>query len=317
MGGYCYSGNGEMDGGDIWSSVTFPMRSASKTSLYHNEIAEAATQAILQAVGQFSEGGFTPEPLDYSRRDVRGRWRPYMKQEVRTIDWDHDNTATITRKIRAADGHPGVLDMISGIPCYLFNVFEEETLTGDPGTIIAQRNGAICRATIDGAVWITHLKNKSASEKTLKLPAAMLLRGRLDDTPESSPPLLLDNTVKTYSDIRYEEKNNVGYLYFDFYNGAMSTEQCNRLKDAYIYARNQGTRVIVLMGGPDYWSNGIHLNTIEMADSPADESWTNINAINDLANEIITTECQITILPCKVMQEREVHSWHSLQTGCM
>jgi putative two-component system hydrogenase maturation factor HypX/HoxX len=51
----------------------------------------------------------------------------------------------------------------------------------------------------------------------------------------------------------------------------------------------------VLMGGPDFWSNGIHLNRIETADSPADESWRNINAMNDLTRAIVTTTRQLTI----------------------
>ena len=31
----------------------------------------------------------------------------------------------------------------------------------------------------------------------------------------------------------------MGYLHFDFYNGAMSTDQCRRLRDAYQYARSR------------------------------------------------------------------------------
>jgi putative two-component system hydrogenase maturation factor HypX/HoxX len=53
------------------------------------------------------------------------------------------------------------------------------------------------------------------------------------------------------------------------------------------------------MGGSDFWSNGIHLNVIEAASlsggSAADESWRNINAINDLALELINTEQQVTV----------------------
>ncbi len=52
--------------------------------------------------------------------------------------------------------------------------------------------------------------------------------------------------------------------------------------------------MLVLFGGPDFWSNGIHLNVIESADSPADESWRNINAMNDLARTLIeATGCMI------------------------
>ncbi|MHB8427204.1 MAG: enoyl-CoA hydratase/isomerase family protein [Acidiferrobacterales bacterium] len=60
-------------------------------------------------------------------------------------------------------------------------------------------------------------------------------------------------------------------------------------------ACSRPTRVIVLMGGRDFWSNGIHLNLIESAESPADESWRNINAMNDLAHAIITTGSHLTI----------------------
>jgi putative two-component system hydrogenase maturation factor HypX/HoxX len=52
---------------------------------------------------------------------------------------------------------------------------------------------------------------------------------------------------------------------------------------------------LVLMGGPDYWSNGMHLGLIEAADSTADESWRNINAIDDLAYDIITTTDRLVI----------------------
>ena len=49
------------------------------------------------------------------------------------------------------------------------------------------------------------------------------------------------------------------------------------------------------MGGPDFWSNGIHLNLIEASEHPAEESWRNINAMDDLVREIVTTDGQFTI----------------------
>jgi putative two-component system hydrogenase maturation factor HypX/HoxX len=49
------------------------------------------------------------------------------------------------------------------------------------------------------------------------------------------------------------------------------------------------------MGGADFWSNGIHLNLIEAALSPADESAANIEAIDDLAEAIIRCESHLTI----------------------
>jgi putative two-component system hydrogenase maturation factor HypX/HoxX len=88
----------------------------------------------------------------------------------------------------------------------------------------------------------------------------------------------------------------VGYLHFDFYNGAMSTEQCRRLREAYLYARSRRqVKVLVLMGGTDFWSNGIHLNVIEAAENPGEESWHNLHAIDDVVQEIIETDSQIVI----------------------
>ena len=100
----------------------------------------------------------------------------------------------------------------------------------------------------------------------------------------------------TLREIFYEEDAGVGYLHFDFYNGAMSAEQCRRLRAAYLYARSRRkTKVIVLMGGRDFFSNGIHLNVIEAADDPAGESWRNLRAINDVVREIVETGSHLVI----------------------
>ena len=113
----------------------------------------------------------------------------------------------------------------------------EGVLRGRPGEIIARRTGAICRATIDGAVWITHLRRRdSATERFFKLPAvhALALAGIELEVPESAASSGASVRVDdTYREISYAEQAGVGYLRFDFYNGAMSTEQCQRLRDAY------------------------------------------------------------------------------------
>jgi putative two-component system hydrogenase maturation factor HypX/HoxX len=75
----------------------------------------------------------------------------------------------------------------------------------------------------------------------------------------------------------------------------MSTSQCFRLRDAFLHARSRPTKVIVLLGGPDFWSNGIHLNTIEASADPAEESWRNINAIDDVVYEIINTMSHLVV----------------------
>src|SRR5215469_3399452 len=285
----------EMDAGDIWASRTFAMKVGSKSHLYRHEVTEAAIQGLLETIAKVESHTFVPEPLDYSRKDVKGSLRASMKQADRAIDWA-EPCASILRKIRCADSFPGVLDTILGMQCYLYGAHEEDVLRGTPGEILAKRDGAICRATGDGAVWITHLKQKGTDgQPSFKLPATQVLGDRLAHVPEV--PVAIDQPCdgRTYREIWYEERQTVGYLHFDFYNGAMSTEQCQRLRDAFLRIRQSPTKVIVLMGGPDFWSNGIHLNVIEAAQDPAHESWRNICAMNDLVRDIITTDSHLVI----------------------
>jgi putative two-component system hydrogenase maturation factor HypX/HoxX len=287
--------NAEMDAGDIWAAEVFPMRFARKSSLYRHEIVEAATAAVLTAVARFQSGAYRPVPLDYSRSDVYGRAHAPIRQTDRCIDWQQDETRAVIRKIHAADGFPGVLDTLFGESYYLFDACNEEILTGEPGTIIAKRNNAICRATVDGAIWIGHLKQKNNTELTVKLAATTALRNHLAEVPEIPFDPFIAKPHDTYRDIWFEQKNEIGYLHFAFYNGAMDTTQCKRLREAYLKAADSNVRVIALMGGSDFWCNGIHLNHIENAISPADESWHNINAMNDLVQAIITNNRQLTI----------------------
>jgi putative two-component system hydrogenase maturation factor HypX/HoxX len=237
-----------------------------------------------------------PEPLDYTDPNVKGKLRPLMKQKDRQIDWLQDDVDSIIQKIYSADNQPGVLDTLFGEKYYLYGVHREGRLLGNPGDIVAKRQDAICRAAIDGAVWISHLRKKDTpTEKFFKLPATMVLGDALKDVPESPLDMLYTGTSATYDEIWYREKNDVGYLAFDFYNGAMDTEKCHRLREAFLAACQRPTKVIVLSCAMDFWSNGIHLGVIEAADNPDDEAWHNINAIDDLIYEIITTDTHFVI----------------------
>ena len=292
--------NGRFDAGDVWATRTFPVRAVGKSSLYRHEVRRAAIDALLEAIGKIADGARRPAARAGKGETVDGTERPLMGQDVRAIDWKADRTGVVVRKIRAGEGHPGVLDVIRGTEFHLFGAHPERVLSGRPGEIIAQRSGAICRATVDGGVWITHLKRADTpTELNFKLPAtrALELAGVELEAPEIAVALDARWRVdQTYRDIVYQQLSGVGYLYFDFYNGAMSSEQCERLREAYLYASSRrDTKVIVLMGGTDYFSNGIHLNVIEAAEDPAEESWRNLNAIDDLAREIIETGSHVVV----------------------
>ena len=277
----------EMDAGDIWATETFAMRQVGKSQLYRHEVTDAAIRALLLAVERFEGGSFQPMPLDATRSDVHGRLRPTMRPADRRVDW-RMGTAEILRRVHSGDSHPGARGRLGGDELQLFGAAPEPLLRGRPGELLARRDGAVCVATGDGALWVSHLRRKGA----FKLPAVQVLgESALDGVAEQalSPFAPVEAGPR---EILYREDAGVGYLGFDFYNGAMSSDQCERLRSALLQARQRPVRTLVLMGGQDVWSNGIHLNTIEAAEDPAAESWRNILAMNALVRDIVLTDSQ-------------------------
>ncbi|MBK8323447.1 MAG: hydrogenase maturation protein [Betaproteobacteria bacterium] len=294
----------QMDAGPVWAHAAFPMRLVPKSSLYRREVTEAALLAVKEAVAKF-ERGEKPVPAASLGAVARGRERPLMRPADRAIDWARDTTETVLRKIHSADSFPGVRDEIGGMAVRLFGAHDgsgDATLlrrmSTDKGSvpILAKRDGAILRATVDGAVWITHLEEiAEGPERPLKLPAVQVLGGRLAGVKDAPVALEAPAAPGTWREIRYEETGDVGVLHFAFHNGAMSTDQCKRLLAAVRHAKSRPTKLLVLAGGEDFWSNGIHLNAIEATGKPADASWDNINAIDDVAREIVLTPDRITV----------------------
>ena len=255
----------EMDAGDIWSNKTFPMRQATKSSIFYREVTQAAVDCLWEVLSYFDAPDFKPEAQDYSKADYRGKLLPLIKQPDRAINWKKHKTDEILRRINASDGSPGVLDEIYGKPVFMFNAHKESRLTGKPGEIIATANHAICRATVDGAIWIGHLKPKLESGvKGIKLPAKFVLKDLMPEVVPATSALkgLLAKTIKHIEidytkpgrelpcqEVWYEQDSDVAYIYFPFHNGGMSTEQCRLLLSVYQHVATLPVKVIVLMGG--------------------------------------------------------------------
>lgn len=214
-----------------------------------------------------------------------------MTNDDRRVNWSK-SAEVIVKTINASDSQPGVLDSFFNEKYFLFGAHEEKLLdlhsySSELHAILAQRNGAILiRCGDRGAVWITHLKKlNTKSEKFFKLPATMVLPAEIVQTIPIAPELKLlaefARIPDTFQEIFVWQDNTITYLWFGFYNGAMNTDQCNRLCKAIdqILATISG-KILVLMGGFNFFSNGINLNTIEAADDAAKESWDNINAID-------------------------------------
>jgi len=270
--------NKELDGGDIYAEVKFKVRDTYKASLYRQEVVQSALKGLDILFNN-----------QHQKQILNPLHRPFT-QDMRKIDWYHDNSDAIIKKIYQADSLPGVLDEILGVKCYLFGVWKEDKLHGKPKEILAKRDGAICLGTIDGAVWITHLKEPEG----FKLPATYVLKEKLAGVKEDRLPLLFDKTYQTFYETSVEFKDEIAYLCFNFHNGAMSTAQCVRLKYCIDYLKEK-CKVLVLVGGMDFFSNGIHLNILEDSKKQGEDGWANINAMNDLIKSILYADEIITV----------------------
>lgn len=301
----------ELDGRAVRASATCAVPPVGRSDLYRNEIADAAVEALLTAVERFASGAWSVPGVSGASA-VPGATavvRPYLDQSLRRIDWQADPTATVLRKLRAADSSPGVLDELLGSEWYLHGGHPEHRLRGRPGALLATRAGAVCRATADGAVWIPELRQRrrAGEQPTYRLPAVLALGRRLPRLPEDPVPLHVDGDGgvdggggdgggrRAWTDISYREEGAAGFLSFSFPGGAMSTDHCVRLLAAYRYACSRPTSVLVLGGGRDIFANGIHLNVIDAAADPAFESWANTTAIDDLAEAVLTTTDRLVV----------------------
>lgn len=277
----------EMDAGPVWATCEFNLPAGlRKSELYNGRVSDAAIRCIREVVEKFIDG-FVPVPLDYTNPKVRGCLQPNMKQDDRTFSW-HDCSRYIKRCIDAADGQPGVLASLAGGQYYVYDAHLDQR-TGIPGQILAVHDDAVLVATGDHSLWIGSLRRKpQPGEETFKRPARHVLAGKLANVP------VLDWSVanapfsdEAYQPIRYRESGQVGELTLEFYNGAMSTEQCRRMVEALRWAKSRDTQVLLIKGGRGSFSNGVHLNVIQAAEDPGAEAWANIQAIDDVCEELL------------------------------
>ncbi len=290
----------EMDAGPIWATRTFglPLAPARKSSLYNGPVADAAMECLAEVVAKAGDPAFTPVPADRAPAELPGaRPRPLMTQADRAFDWSEE-TERIVRRIRAADGTPGVRTEVGGLPVFAYDATPGLALPGRPGQILNRRQGAVLVGTGDGSVWLGHLRaaDLNHGRAGIKLPATTLLGARLRGVPHSPLPVGAEPEFPaSYRQVRYRRTGQVGWLAFDFYNGAMAPGHCRRLRNGLRHAAAQNTDVLVLRGATDVFSNGIHLNVIEASPDPASAAWANIRAINEVCREIITCTRQVVI----------------------
>jgi putative two-component system protein, hydrogenase maturation factor HypX/HoxX len=286
----------EFDAGPIWAGRTFavPATAPRKSALYTGPVSDAALECALEVVTKAADPSFTPVPAENAPARAPGAGpRPLMRQADRAFDWA-EPTGTIMRRIRAADGSPGVLSEVGGLAAYVYDAHPGPVRKARPGTLLGRRQGAVLVATGDGSLWLGHLRPAAAGG--IKLPATSALGARLHGVRDSPVQAYAEpETPDAYRQIRYRRGGAIGWLHFDFYNGAMAPGHCRRLLAALRHAIAQDTRVLVLRGGTEAFSNGIHLNVIEAAPDPAIAAWANIRAINAVCREIVTCTRQVVV----------------------
>ena len=304
----------EYDAGAIWSTKEFTLsgNAVTKSELYHTNVTRAAIDAIDSALESFKN----PEAMPISLKNypnARGCEQVPLKQKQRGFSWDNDSAKTIAQKINAASGQPGIKTDIFGDEYFFYNAYVEKSDVVDryyaqrthfhPGQMVLKMNSAILFATHlpDEFVWVTQMKKKGS----FKLPAELALRKHstvpqmVNNLPQHVPSSQEELANLAWKEIHYSIDDSLGvaYLHFDFCNGAMSTEQAIRLKSVYDHLSKERSdvRAIILMGGRDSFSNGIHLNVIHNAPDPIIESTRNIEAIDDVTKSILNTTDKLVI----------------------
>lgn len=179
-----------------------------KSSVYKNEITEAAVSAIQETIDKIS-AGLLPHEVDNADPATLGMLRPTMPEEDRAVDLTLDAQA-VARQIRYSDGSPGAPIELCGRKFRAFgaiaDVAQTVPLPADvpPGTVLGCRDGAVAVATGDGVVFISHLKCATPSfspRGAIKVPAVTALK---DPTIPRLPPLSL----------HYSSSSNAGRKWF-------------------------------------------------------------------------------------------------------
>ena len=277
-----------MDGGEIVASINFTMPQSSKGYIYRRVVSDLA----IDLVDRLLHTNPTPQ------KNPLLPPHPKITQDRRKIDWQKDSTKEIITKINASDNFPGVKDEILGVEVYLFGAIEEknglERVDAKPKEIIAKRDGAVLIKTIDGAIWIRQMTEIKDGVRQIKLPSTYVLKSRLKGIKEHRIPLYVDPKLQTFKEITFYQRDRIGFLAFDFYNGAMGSEHCIRLKYAIETLREE-VDILVLLGSEQFFSNGIHLCILEDSKKQGEDGWSNINAMNNLVKSILFSEDILTI----------------------
>nr|XP_018260551.1 methionyl-tRNA formyltransferase [Kwoniella dejecticola CBS 10117]OBR82709.1 methionyl-tRNA formyltransferase [Kwoniella dejecticola CBS 10117] len=263
--------------------------------------------------------------------------RPLLQSTKRRPIFEVHTAEDILRILNASDSQPGsmlnsltansksslfaygahVHADVSTIPASLYVSLGYESFSEIPnGKIIATRQGAIFIKTrqVPGrtaaGIWITHGRVPRGKDKPIdpKIPMVDAIRAAghgaaLDGVREWEQNTWTER-IGEWQEVyvkSIEDDGGIAQLvYWNFYNGAFTTTNCQYLLRALQWAtapKRGNVKILALMGG-HYFSNGIALNTIENASSPGRETWDNISAIDDIVSFLPLSQRGIVTVAC-------------------
>ena len=210
--------------------------------------------------------GGTRAALCSARTSPHG-WRGRCRRKREPSTGCATDSATVLRKIRSADGHPGVTDALFGHACRLHDAHaaSAETLARAPQGEPAHRHEAPrpCCAARRGGVWISHVRLGRRRRAAPQTPPARGLRGRSGELPLEvalmAPVGAADWDELHYADIR--RPNQLRRL-------ALRLPQRRdvrapvRTACATRWAPPGQCQVLVLEGGADFFEQRHHLHDI-------------------------------------------------------
>ena len=256
----------EMDAGPIWASRDLPSRAGRPDQ-----------ERALQRAGDRHRDRLDPRGGGQGRRsEVRARTaglHPARRPRTATARRSASPTAAspgptppqhVLRRIRAADGTPGVHTRLCGVPVAVFDAHRgrvDRHLCADPApsspAATAPSSSAPATAR-SGSVTCAPAPTRNSLATSCPRRPCLPNTSATSPRPATTPATARSATAAT---------GPLGVLTFRFYNGAMSTAQCRRLLAALRHATAQDTRVLLLRGGQPF-SNGIHLGVIDAAPEP-------------------------------------------------
>ncbi|KAF4988093.1 hypothetical protein FGRMN_9959 [Fusarium graminum] len=336
----------EMDAGPVWAFEQFEIDidapGTTKSTLYRGPVTKAAITATMTALDRINSAAYrnpdlsTTAPIsqDSSLHVCGGDISVHLltSPTFKVFSATH-------QKPFLGDSQPGCLTKVfGGVNLYVYGGIIEAGRDTDcestPGQIIGCRDGAICVATCDGlGIWITHIRRVKREVDTLLWPKVPTFTGLLDlglvdesvlnevgslrqlpGWSRATWPTLQDVWVDFAPGV---DRSSVAFVYFEFYNGAMSTSQCSKLIEALEFVASHETlKAVVLMGGDSYFSNGIALNVIEAHYDPSAESWRNINRIDDVVHMLLHVFPRQNVTTVAAMRGNCAAGGVALATAC-